>query len=78
MSETTFAVAHERERGIARITIGAPDQLNILSHATRFALSDAISELGGEPWLRVFRLLCANPEVRPDAPRSQSPRRTCC
>ncbi len=60
MTDTTFAVGHETERGIARITIGAPDQLNVLSQATRFELSDAISELGREPWLRVLVIQSAS------------------
>jgi 2-oxoglutaroyl-CoA hydrolase len=51
---TTFAVERDVERGIARITLGAADDLNILSHANRFELADAIEGLGAEPWLRVL------------------------
>lgn len=60
MTDTTFAVERETERGIARIRIGAPDQLNVLSHATRFELSDAIAELGREPWMRVLVIQSAS------------------
>ena len=60
MTDTTFAVERETERGIARIRIGAADQLNVLSHATRFELSDAIAELGREPWMRVLVIQSAS------------------
>jgi 2-oxoglutaroyl-CoA hydrolase len=51
---TTFSVERDAGRGIARITIGAPEQLNILTHANRFELAKAIIDLGAEPWLRVL------------------------
>jgi 2-oxoglutaroyl-CoA hydrolase len=57
---TTFAVQRDAERGIARITIGAPEQLNILTHANRFELSGAIEALGAEPWMRVLVIASAS------------------
>jgi 2-oxoglutaroyl-CoA hydrolase len=60
VTDTTFAVERDTEGGIARITIGAPDQLNVLGHATRFELSDAILELGREPWMRVLVIRSAS------------------
>ncbi len=54
MTDTTFAVQRDPDRGIARITIGAADQLNVLSHATRFELSAQIEQLGAESWMRVL------------------------
>jgi 2-oxoglutaroyl-CoA hydrolase len=57
---TTFAVERDAERGIARITIGAPEQLNILTHANRFELSGAIEALGAEPWMRVLVIASAS------------------
>jgi 2-oxoglutaroyl-CoA hydrolase len=51
---TTFAVERDVEQGVARITIGSPGQLNVLSHAKRFELSEAIAALGAEPWMRVL------------------------
>jgi 2-oxoglutaroyl-CoA hydrolase len=57
---TTFAVERDAERGIARITIGAPGELNILNQANRFELADAIEGLGAEPWLRVLVIASAS------------------
>jgi 2-oxoglutaroyl-CoA hydrolase len=57
---TTFAVEQDVERGIARITIGSPEELNVLSHANRFELSEAIEALGAEPWLRVLVIASAS------------------
>ena len=60
MTETTFAVERDDERGIARITIGGPGELNVLSHANRLELSEAIEALGGEPWMRVLVIASAS------------------
>jgi 2-oxoglutaroyl-CoA hydrolase len=57
---TTFAVERDAEQGIARITIGAPGQLNVLTQANRFELSEEIEALGAEPWLRVLVIASAS------------------
>ena len=60
MTGTTFAVERDAERGIARITIGASGQLNILTHANRFELAEAIEALGAEPSMRVLVIASAS------------------
>jgi 2-oxoglutaroyl-CoA hydrolase len=49
-----FRIAESRADGIARIVIGAPGELNIFSNDDRYAIGDAIQELGRESWLRVL------------------------
>ena len=60
MTGTAFAVDRDLERGVARITIGAPGQLNILTHANRFELADQIEALGAEQWMRVLVITSAS------------------
>ena len=60
MTGTTFAVERDPERGIARITIGSPGHLNVLTHANRFELSEAIEALGAEPAMRVVVIASAS------------------
>lgn len=60
MTGTTFAVERDEKRGIARITIGSPGELNVLSHANRLELSKAIEGLGAEPWMRVLVIASAS------------------
>jgi 2-oxoglutaroyl-CoA hydrolase len=57
---TAFAVDRDVERGIARITIGAPGGLNIFTQANRFELASEIEALGAEPWLRVLVITSAS------------------
>ncbi len=49
-----FRISESPEEGIARITVGAPGELNIFKNDDRYELSDAIEGLGRQPWLRVL------------------------
>jgi 2-oxoglutaroyl-CoA hydrolase len=49
-----FDVSESRGDGIARITLGAPGELNIFSNDDRYSLGETIDNLGREAWLRVL------------------------